>query len=73
MDQAYRKFYVAYDKVKNLSCLRELGIEGGIYANWFLQELGMAWSDRLEEELSRAAPRQPGRSAVHVFKVSSLI
>ena len=54
MDQAYRKFYVAYDKVKNPELLK--GVRDrveGIYANWFLQELGMAWSDRLEEELSQ--------------------
>jgi uncharacterized protein (TIGR02687 family) len=54
MDQAYRKFYLAYDKVKNPELLK--GVRDrveGIYANWFLQELGMAWSDRLEEELSQ--------------------
>lgn len=54
MDQAYRKLYVAYDKVKNPELLKRVRdrVEG-IYANWFLQVLGMAWSDRLEEELSQ--------------------
>lgn len=53
MDQAYRKFYVAYDKAKNPELLK--GVRArveGIYANWFLQELGMEWSDKIEQELS---------------------
>jgi uncharacterized protein (TIGR02687 family) len=53
MDQAYRKFYAAYDKAKTPELLKGVRTRiEGIYANWFLQELGMKWSDRIKAELS---------------------
>lgn len=52
MDQAYRKFYLAYDRAQRPDLLR--GVRDrveNIYVNWFLQELGVSWSERVEEEL----------------------
>jgi uncharacterized protein (TIGR02687 family) len=52
MDQAYRKFYLAYDRAQRPDLLR--GVRDrveNIYVNWFLQALGVSWSERVEEEL----------------------
>ncbi|HXL03373.1 MAG TPA: BREX-1 system phosphatase PglZ type A [Bacillota bacterium] len=52
MDQAYRKFYLAYDRAQRPDLLRSVRnrVEN-IYVNWFLQALGVSWSKRVEEEL----------------------
>ena len=49
-DRAYRHFIVASDKAKGdiIKSLVEL-IEN-LYVNWFLDELGAAWSDALENQ-----------------------
>ena len=52
MDQAYRRFYLAYDKAQRPDLLH--GVRDrveNIYVNWFLQKLGVSWSERVEEEL----------------------
>jgi len=53
MDQAYRKFYVSYDKARKPELLKGMRnrVEG-IYRNWFLQDLGMAWSDAVQQYLA---------------------
>ncbi|PWA10019.1 BREX-1 system phosphatase PglZ type A [Pueribacillus theae] len=48
-DLFYRRFYVAYDKMNqkdSLSALREK-VEH-VYTNWFMQELSIKWTNRLE-------------------------
>lgn len=51
-DLFYRKFYIAYDRIErkeNLFPLREK-VEN-VYSNWFLQQLSLKWTNRLEKEL----------------------
>lgn len=52
-DLFYRKFYLAYDKVDNKDKFTELvkTIEN-TYNHWYLQELSLKWSSRIDEELS---------------------
>lgn len=52
IDTAYRKFYVAFDKLENkerLSAIREK-IEN-VYTNWYSDELSIKWCNSIEEEL----------------------
>ncbi|MCQ6266316.1 BREX-1 system phosphatase PglZ type A [Fictibacillus sp. WQ 8-8] len=52
IDTAYRKFYVAYDKLQNkerLSSLKEK-VEN-TYTNWFTDELSIKWCDAIDNEL----------------------
>lgn len=52
IDKAYRKFYVAYDKIENKDILYSLmeKVED-IYTNWYLDELAVKWSSSLKEDL----------------------
>jgi uncharacterized protein (TIGR02687 family) len=52
IDTAYRKFYVAYDKLENkdrLSSIKEK-VENA-YTNWYTDELSIKWCDAIESEL----------------------
>lgn len=52
-DLFYRKFYLAYDKIDNKDKFNELvKIIENTYNHWYLQELSMKWSSRVDEELS---------------------
>ena len=55
IDKAYRKFYVAYDKVKDTDILHTLmeKIES-IYTNWYLDELAVKWSSSIKDELENS-------------------
>lgn len=52
IDTAYRKFYVAYDKLENkepLALIREK-VEN-VYSNWYTDELSIKWCDAIEGDL----------------------
>ena len=55
IDKAYRKFYVAYDKVDNKDILFSLmeNVED-IYTNWYLDELSVKWSSSIKEDLNNS-------------------
>lgn len=52
IDKAYRKFYVAYDKIQDKDILYDLmqSIEQ-IYTNWYLDELSVKWSSTVDYNL----------------------
>lgn len=57
MDQAYRRFYTSYDTANKPDILNEVKARvEAVYTNWFLQELSLAWSKRVEEELADRWP-----------------
>lgn len=52
MDKAYRNFYTYYDQETETDVLKKLRDQvEGIYANWYLPELSIKWSNAIEEEL----------------------
>ncbi|MRN24718.1 BREX-1 system phosphatase PglZ type A [Romboutsia ilealis] len=52
IDKAYRKFYIAYDKVKDPDILYTLMEQvESIYTNWYLDELAVKWSSSIKDEL----------------------
>lgn len=52
IDKSYRKFYIAYDKVKDKDILYNLMEQvESIYTNWYLDELAVKWSSSIKEEL----------------------
>jgi hypothetical protein len=57
IDQAYRKFYVELDQVKNTEKLYGLRdyIEN-VYTNWYLNDLSIQWSKTLENNPSNQWP-----------------
>lgn len=57
VDTAYRKFYVAYDKMKDKERLYDLREKvENVYANHFIDELAMKWSGSQERETERKWP-----------------
>lgn len=52
IDKAYRKFYVAYDKIDDKDMVYSLmeKIEE-VYTNWYLDELSVKWSSAVEANL----------------------
>lgn len=51
-DLFYRKFYLYFDKIKNKENFMELvQIIENTYNHWYLEELSMKWSSRINEEL----------------------
>ena len=59
MDQAYRKFCVAFDKERQSDVLKLLSEEmENLYTNWYHVELAMKWSGTVAEELSGSWPIQ---------------
>ncbi|CAM3140152.1 BREX-1 system phosphatase PglZ type A [Filibacter tadaridae] len=56
-DLYYRKFYTAYDRVKNKERLSALQtIVEDLYTNWFLQELSVKWTSSLERQQHQGWP-----------------
>ena len=52
IDKAYRKFYLAYDKMEDKELIINLKDKAeNLYTNWYLQELSTKWSNVIEEEL----------------------
>lgn len=52
IDKAYRKFYLAYDRINNKDILYKLmeKVED-IYTNWYLDDLAIKWSSSIKEDL----------------------
>ena len=51
-DLFYRKFYLSFDRIENKEDFTELSqIVENTYNHWYLEELSMKWSNRVEEEL----------------------
>ncbi|MBA5851812.1 BREX-1 system phosphatase PglZ type A [Clostridium sp. cel8] len=51
-DLFYRKFYLSFDKIENKDRFIELAqIIENTYNHWYLEELSMKWSSRINEEL----------------------
>jgi uncharacterized protein (TIGR02687 family) len=51
-DLFYRKFYLSFDKIDNKDKFIDLvKIIENTYNHWYLQELSMKWSSRIDEEL----------------------
>lgn len=53
MDQYYRRFYAAYDRRADVDVLKPLRerVES-VYTGWYLQQLGVIWSDAVAGELA---------------------
>lgn len=52
IDKAYRRFYVAFDKLEDKEILMELREKvESIYVNWFVDELSVKWSNAINDEL----------------------
>ena len=52
IDKAYRRFYVAFDKLEDKEALVELREKvENTYVNWFLDELSVKWSNAISDEL----------------------
>ncbi|MGG2028732.1 BREX-1 system phosphatase PglZ type A [Gottfriedia sp. S16(2024)] len=53
IDKAYRKFYVALDKVNLKEQFHDLrDVIENIYTNWYLNELSIQWSKAIEKNLN---------------------
>jgi uncharacterized protein (TIGR02687 family) len=54
IDMAYRRFYAAFDNTENKEMFLPLRNKvENIYANWYLDELAVKWSNSVEEELKK--------------------
>lgn len=52
VDKAYRRFYVAFDKIEDKESLVSLRDKvENMYVNWFLDELSVKWSNAISDEL----------------------
>jgi uncharacterized protein (TIGR02687 family) len=52
VDKAYRRFYVAFDKLENKETLMKLREKvENTYVNWFVDELSVKWSNAISDEL----------------------
>lgn len=71
LDTAYRKFYVAYDKIVNKETLLPLKEKvENLYTNWYCDELSIKWSNAIENEQKDQWPITGVDQQIDFYKTS---